>query len=630
MNNIDKHRIFNIRHDILIGLFLVIATLATYWQVMNYPFVNFDDYPYVYNNHFVQKGLTWESILWAFSFKSITYWHPVVWLSHMLDCHVYGLNPGMHHSVGLLFHITNSILLFLVFQRMTGAFWRSAFVASLFALHPINVESVAWVAERKNVLSAFFWMLTMLTYINYSKQPCFYKYIITIFLFVLGLMAKPILVTLPFVLLLLDYWPLRRFRFRQFMSNSNGKAIKSGVSVSGFHESPVFRLVIEKIPFLVLSAVSIYISSLAAQHNNMIISAESVSMKLRIANALVSYIGYMKKMIWPDNLAVFYPFPDALPLWQVTSAGLMLAGISIFVLWAVRSKPYLAVGWFWYIGTLAPVIGLAQIGLWPAMADRYAYVPLIGLFIIVAWGAGDIALKLCYKKIVPSVTAGILLIFAVITWGQAQYWSSSVTLFEHALDVTDGENYIAHYKLGDAMAEQGRNAEAINHYYEALRIKSKHWPGIYLNLGVALMAVGKINESIDSFSMAIQIRPDFAEAYNNLGVAMENQGNFTEAAQHYREALRIKYDYAEAHNNLGVVLNKQDNFSEATSHYLKALQINPEYESAHNNLGNALAHQGNYQGAIYHYKEALRINHNYAEAYYNLRKIYANMLKDKK
>ncbi|MFV9644563.1 MAG: tetratricopeptide repeat protein [Desulfobacterales bacterium] len=624
MNHTDKHKIFNIRYDILICLFLVIATLAAYWQVMNYPFVNFDDDSYILKNHFVQEGLTWEGILWAFSFKSLTFWHPMVWLSHMLDYHIYGLIPGMHHSVGLIFHIANSLLVFMALKQMTGALWRSAFVAALFALHPINVESVAWVAERKNVLSAFFWMLTMLTYISYSKQLSFYRYITTILLFVLGLMAKPVLVTLPFVFLLLDYWPLQRLRFGQ------NKTIKPRVSASGFQESSVFRLILEKIPFFVFSAVSIYISSLAFQHNKMIISTESVPMKLRIANALVSYISYIKKMIWPDNLAIFYPYPDALPLWQITGTGLILIGISILVLWRLKSKPYLAVGWFWYIGTLMPVIGLVQAGLWPAMADRYAYVPLIGLFIFLAWGAGDIASKLHYKKILPAVIAGILLIFAITTWEQIRYWSSSVALFKHALDVTGVKNYIAHYKLGDALAEEGRNAEAIKHYHEALRTKYKYWPGIYLNLGVALMSVDKINESIDSFSKAIQIKPDFAEAYNNMGIAMEKQGDFTEAARHYREALRIKHDYAEAHNNLGVVLAKQGNFSEAIKHYLKALQISSKYESAHNNLGNALAYQGNYQDAIYHYKEALRINPNYIEAYYNLEKIYANREKNEK
>ncbi|MDI6688468.1 MAG: tetratricopeptide repeat protein, partial [Desulfobacterales bacterium] len=341
-------------------------------------------------------------------------------------------------------------------------------------------------------------------------------------------------------------------------------------------------------------------------------------------------VGYIKKMIWPDNLAVFYPYPDTLPLWQVAGAGLILIGISIFVLWMLKSKPYLATGWFWYVGTLVPVIGFAQAGLWPAMADRYAYVPLIGLFILLTWGAGEIASKLRDKKIPPAVIAVILLIFAITTWGQVRYWSSSVALFEHALDVTDGKNYIAHYKLGDALAEEGRNAEAINHYYEALRTESKYWPGIYLNLGVALMSVDKINESIDSFSRAIQIKPDFAEAYNNMGVAIERQGNFTEAARHYREALRIKHDYAEAHNNLGVVLAKQGNFTEAIRHYLKALQINSKYESAHNNLGNAMAQQGNFETAVYHYQKALRINPNYAEAWYNLGKIYANRRKIEK
>ena len=618
MNHTDKHRIFNIRYDILICLFLVIATLATYWQVMNYPFVNFDDYSYILNNHFVQKGFTWEGIFWAFSFKSLTYWHPVVWLSHMLDYHIYGLIPGMHHTVSLILHIANSLLVFMVLKQMTGALWRSATVAALFALHPINVESVAWVAERKNVLSAFFWMLTMLTYIYYSKQPSFYRYITTNLLFVLGLMAKPVLVTLPFVFLLLDYWPLQRLRF------GKNKTIQPGVSISGFQESSVFRLILEKIPFIVFSAASVYISSLAFQHNKMIISTESVPIKLRIFNALVSYISYIKKMIWPDNLAIYYPYPDALPLWQITGATLILIGITILVIWMLKTKPYFAIGWFWYIGTMAPVIGFAQAGLWPAMADRYAYVPLIGLYILIAWGARDIASTLHYKKILPAVIAVILMIFAITTWRQEQYWSSSVALFEHALDVTGMKNYIAHYKLGDALAEEGRNAEAIEHYHEALQTKSKYWPGIYLNLGVALMSVNKIDESIDNFSRALQIKPDFAEAHNNMGIAFEKHGKFTEAVSHYREALRIKPYYAEAHNNMGVVLEKQGNFSEAIKHYFEALKTNPKYASAHNNLGNAMAKQGNFKAAVYHYQEALRINPKYAEACYNLGKIYVN------
>ena len=329
-------------------------------------------------------------------------------------------------------------------------------------------------------------------------------------------------------------------------------------------------------------------------------------------------------MIWPKNLAVFYPFPDTLPIWQVFGAGLFLASISFLVLLNFKKKPYLCIGWLWFLGTLIPVIGLKQAGLWPTMADRWAYVPLIGIFIIIAWGAGDIALKLRYKKILPAVIAGILLIFTTTTWGQVKYWSNSVTLFEHALDVTDGKNYFAHYKLGDALAEQGRNAEAISHYYKALRTKSKYWPGIYLNLGVALMEVDKIDESIDNLSKAIQIKPDFAEAHNNMGIALERQGNFTEAVRHYREALRIKPDCGEAHNNIGVALEKQGNFSEAIGHYLKALQISSKYASAHSNLGNALAHQGNYLDAIFHYNEALQINPNYPEAYYNLGRLYAN------
>ncbi|MBC2695325.1 MAG: hypothetical protein HF982_08645, partial [Desulfobacteraceae bacterium] len=357
MNNQNDHSdsIFNIGYDVLICLFLVIATLAVYWQINYHEFINFDDSLYILQNKQVQKGLTSESISWAFSFTDIAYWHPLTWLSHMLDCQIYGLIPGMHHRTNLILHIVNSILLFFVFQKMTGALWRSAFVATLFALHPLNVESVAWVAERKNVLSTFFWMLTMLAYVHYTTRPGLYRYLLTLLFLMLGLMAKPMLVTLPFVLLLLDYWPLERLR----------------------NQSP-FNLILEKIPFFAFSAVSVYISSLSVKYYGIVVSTELVPMQIRIANALVSYVKYIEKMIWPKNLAIFYPFPDTLPIWQILGAGLFLASISFLVFLNLRKKPYLCMGWLWFLGTLIPVIGLKQAGLWPAMADRWAYVPFVG------------------------------------------------------------------------------------------------------------------------------------------------------------------------------------------------------------------------------------------------------------
>ncbi|MCD4735271.1 MAG: hypothetical protein K8R53_04460, partial [Bacteroidales bacterium] len=327
MNNADKHKIVNIRYDLLICLFLVIATLIAYWQVRNHDFLSFDDHLYVLHNQHVNNGLSLESISWAFSFTDIAYWHPLSWLSHMLDCQLYGLNPSMHHITNLILHIINCLLLFLLFKGITGAVWKSAFIAALFALHPINVESVAWVAERKNVLSTLFWMLTLLTYCYYSLQPCFYRYLLTLFCFLLGLISKLMLVTLPFVLLLFDYWPLERLRYSSITNTDRYK------------KASLLHLILEKFPFFLLAGASIYISSLSLQHHEIAVSAESVSMKLRVANALVSYVKYIGKMICPKNLAVFYPFPDTLPVWQILGAVLFMICVSILVFRALRIRP---------------------------------------------------------------------------------------------------------------------------------------------------------------------------------------------------------------------------------------------------------------------------------------------------
>lgn len=611
MNNTDKHRIVNIRYDVLICLFLVMATLIAYWQVRNHNFLSFDDYLYVLHNQYVNKGLSLESISWAFSFTDIAYWHPLTWLSHMLDCQLYGLNPSMHHTTSLIIHIINCLLLFLLFKGMTGAVWKSAFIAALFALHPINVESVAWVAERKNVLSTLFWILTLLTYHYYSLQPGFYRYLLIFFCFLMGLLSKPMLVTLPFVLLLFDYWPLERLLYSSTTNKNRYQKVSS------------LYLILEKLPFFLLAGVSIYISSLSAQHHGIIVSAESVSMKLRVANALVSYVKYIGKMIWPKNLAVFYPFPDTLPIWQILGAVLFLICISILVFRALRTKPYLAVGWLWYIGTLVPAIGLIQAGLWPAIANRFAYVPLIGLFIIIAWGVPDLVARWRYKKIVLAATATVLLlIFTAASRSQNRYWANDIALFKHSLDVTN-DNDVAHQKLGEALAAQGKTDEAVRHYYEALRIKPD-LVAAHLNLGVALREEGKINEAVEHFSMALRAEPDCAEAYYELGVTLEKQGNFDAAVKHYSEALRIKPEFVKGHNNLGIVLSHQKKDKEAIYHFEEALRIDSGYADAYYNLGIIYANQKNIEKAILHYKKALRFNPNMTHALYNLSWILAS------
>jgi tetratricopeptide (TPR) repeat protein len=633
-----KETFFNMRGDVLVCLFVILTTLAVYWQVTNHAFVNFDDDKYVSENKKVQAGLTLESLSWSFSFSHHSdqaHWHPLTWLSYMLDCELYGLRSDMHHLTNVILHLANCLLLFVIFRRMTGALWRSAFVAALFALHPLNVDSVAWVAQRKNVLSTFFWMLTLLAYVHYSKGPRLRRYLIMYLFFILGLMSKPMLVTLPFTLLLLDYWPLGRF--------SLGRSED---------ERPVaFRLVLEKAPLFVLSGVSIFLSSLSQQHYGVVVSTESVPMKLRVENALVSYVNYIGKMLWPENLTVFYPFPKMLPMWQAAGAFVLIAFVTVLIIGASKRKPYLAVGWLWYLGTLVPVIGLMQVGLWPAMADRWAYVPLIGLFIIIAWGTPEIVARWRYKEI-GLATAVVLVLFIVwaTTWIQVRYWTNSITLFEHAIAV-DSNNPIAHYNLGAELAErnriaeavyhytealridpdyaaahnnlgvalvnQGRSAEAINHYSEALRI-NRGFEGAHYNLGVALAKEGRIAEAIRQYNEALRIKPDFDRAHNNLGIALAKQGRISEAIHHYSEALRIKPDFAEAHNNLANALAKQGGISEAIHHYSEALRIAPLYEEAHNNLGVILAKQGRTAEAISHYSEALRINRDSLEAHINL------------
>jgi len=611
MNNPDNLSIGNIRYDVLICLFLAIATLIAYWQVGNHNFLSFDDHLYILHNQHVNNGLSLKSISWAFSFTDISYWHPLTWLSHMLDCQLYGLNPSMHHTTSLIFHIINCLLLFLVFKGMTGAVWKSAFIAALFALHPINVESVAWAAERKNVLSTLFWMLTLLTYGYYSLKPGFYRYFLTLFCFLLGLLAKPMLVTLPFVLLLFDYWPLERLRS------------SSPTNIDRYKKASLLHLILEKLPFFLLAGASIYISSLSAQQHEIVVSTESVSMKLRVANALVSYVKYIGKMIWPKNLAVYYPYPESIPFWKVAGAALFLVCVSILVFRALRSKPYLVVGWLWYIGTLVPAIGLIQLGLWPSIADRFAYVPLIGLFVVIAWGVPDLVARWRYKKIVLATTAtALLLIFTAATWFQNKYWTNNVALFKHSLDVTN-DNDVAHQKLGEALAAQGKTDEAVRHYYEALRIKPD-LVAAHLNLGAALREKGKINEAVEHFSMALRAEPDCAEAYYELGVTLEKQGNFDGAEKHYIKALRIKPDYAKAHNNLGIVLKKKKKDKEAIFHLYEALRIDSDFAGAYYNLGIIYANQKNIEKAILHYKKALYFSPNMAQALYNLSWILAS------
>jgi len=450
--NAAKYKTFNnIRHEIWICFFLVLITLVTYIQVGTFDFDNYDTARYIYENSHVKKGLTAEGIRWAFTTTHVSNWHPLTWLSHMLDVQLYGLDPGAHHLTSLLFHIANTILLFLILAIMTRDLWPSSFVAALFAIHPLHVQSVAWLAERKDLVCTFFGLLAIWSYIRYAHYKRSDRYLSVLLFFILGLMAKPMIVTLPFILLLLDYWPLKRFQFGIPLQDVSGSTRQTTSMVS---------LVIEKIPFFIAAAASCMVTLYAQTSGGAISSLGSYPLHVRILNALVSYAGYLGKMFWSAKLAVFYPHPGVWPMWQIMASGLLVTATTLLALRFVKSRPWFIVGWLWFLGTLIPVIGLVQVGA-QTMADRYTYVPLIGIFIIISWGLSDLVnqnlIKRGRKALIAAVILGVLM---TVTWKQVGYWKNSVTLFERALEVTEN-NYVAHNNLGHRLMELGETKDAI-------------------------------------------------------------------------------------------------------------------------------------------------------------------------
>jgi len=541
---------------LLTCLILASVTIAVFWNVQHHDFILYDDFPYVVLNRHVQSGLTGGSIFWALTTFDVSNWHPLTWVSLMLDYEIFRLNPAGYHWTNLIIHIANTILLFSVFRRMTEDIWRSALVAALFAFHPLHVESVAWISERKDVLSAFFWFLTMGAYVRYTKQRRTGNYLLLIAAFVVGLMAKPMLVTLPFVLLLLDVWPLRRLAlpFTGFNKTPPDDVEAKGVTWP--------NAILEKLPLFFLAFLSCVITYLAQMSWKALGTLEMFPLDIRLANALIACVQYIVKMIWPAELAFFYPYIVWWPPWIVGGAALLLAGFTILILKHIGTRPYLAVGWLWYLGTLVPVIGIVQVGS-QAMADRYTYIPLIGLFIMLAWGVPELVGNWRFRKPFLSVlSGGVLTVLALYSWQQVQYWQNSVTLFEHALSVTS-RNYLAHNNLGVALSLSRRTEDAIRHY-----------------------------------SAALQIKPDYEDAYYNIGMVLAAQGQYEEAIHRYREALRIAPGNANTHNNIGVALAAQGKFDEAIRHYSDALSIRSDHEKARTNLAAAMASKENQQKGI--------------------------------
>ncbi len=617
---------------------LAAFTLVVYWPLLSCGFVNFDDPTCVTENPHLRAGLTRDGLLWAFSTGGyFGNWMPLAWLSHMLDIKWFGLNPAGHHLTNLLLHTANSVLLFIVLRRLTGNCWRSTLVAALFALHPLHVEPVAWIALRRDLLSAFFFMLTLWAYSRYAQhsafslQPSAVKsppslarevaspisqgchlpssifYLLALACFALGLMSKPMLVTLPFVLLLLDYWPLRRFQLLTF-NLVNGRGTNGAL---GSQLSTVRRLLWEKLPFFALTITSSVIACVAQREVGALSSLTDLPLQLRLANALTSYVAYMRKMIWPDDLAVFYPYPVSFPVWKISLAAGLLVAVSAWVLMRIRRWPWLAVGWFWYLGTLVPVIGLVQVGM-HSMADRYTYIPLIGLFLMITWGVVELAPRGAYRGVVLGLgTTALLGACAMATTCQLRHWRTTFTLFEHALVVTSN-NSVAHDNLGSELYDRGEFAKAKVHFETAVKL-TPNSPVSLSNMGLILAREGKYDEAILHFAAAVSLNsetarfnPRLGNAHTGWGVALVKLGRGGESIPHFQEAIRFNPNDYDAHYNLGTILLARGQADEAMGHLVAVLRIRPDDVAARRDLGIALARQGKLEEAIRHFTAALR------------------------
>lgn len=597
-------------HLIFVSLVLITATLAVFGQVYDFQFVNYDDGTYILNNPVVRDGLTKDGLSWAFTSGHAANWHPLTWLSHMLDCQLFGLNAGMHHVTSLLLHIANSLLLLYILGRTTGRLWPSAFAAALFALHPVHVESVAWVSERKDVLSTLFFMLTILAYVRYAEKPKIIRSLTAVLIFALGLMAKPMLVTLPFVLLLMDYWPLKRFDF--------GKKRATVKTDSAYSRYKLIRkLVFEKTGFFVLSALSSITTFFVQKHGGAVQRIEVFPFGTRVANAAIGYVGYLWKMLWPQKLAIFYPYhAERITVLKTAAAVFLLLVITVWVIKRARSDKYLAVGWFWYIGTLVPVIGLVQVG-HQALADRYTYIPLIGIFIMFSWYVPTLLAGYKLKKLLlTALTVIIIPAVGVRTYLQTGYWRDSLALFNHALDVTD-DNYEAHFCLSEPLVKQGKIEQALYHNSQALKIKPD-FTRAQNGMGVALIKAGRSQEAIRYLRNAILLYPDCFEAHGNLGIAFMSLGRFDDAARHYKAAMRINPSLETLRVDVALALFKGGKISQAIAEYQEFLKKHPDDADIQNKTGALLVSLGKVEQAVAYFEKAVQIAPEFSDAHYNL------------
>jgi tetratricopeptide (TPR) repeat protein len=643
----------------VIGCALICAvTVIAYWPVTGASFlVSYDDELYVTHNPHVLSGPSPQNFVWAFTTFEAGNWHPLTWLSHMVDCCLFGLNPYAHHLMNLAFHLVNIILLLYALWKATGSLWRSAFVAALFALHPMHAESVAWVSERKDVLSTMFWLLTLIAYIRYVKVHRARWYGAAIVSYCLGLMAKPMLVTLPFTLLLLDAWPLARvFRIKTpenepAQSKRSQKAQRTKISPAPLPWRKAWLpLVAEKIPFFALAAASSIVAIIAQSNKHAVVSVGSLSVIERAGNAIHSYGVYLSKMIAPVHLACFYPFPLTQPTLETAIALCILVATTTVCVVYRRRMPFLPTGWLWYLGTLVPVIGLVQVGV-QSMADRYTYVPFIGIFIMISWGLFAAASHLRIPgPALSTIACAVVLALAFATRVNAAYWKNSETLFGHAASVT-AHNDVAWLNLGVALSTEGKTDSAMACFNRALAAR----PGdkfvaydAYNNLGIACSRAGKTTEALAYCQKAVELAQDQAEAYFNLAAAQTAVGKYAEALEAYRSGLRYAPDDFDAHNNCGDLLARAGKSSDALAEYeyalrlrpdapltlcnagrlranagdissaidcfIKAIRVRPDLAVAHINLGVALAMEGKINDAVKHFSEAVRLNPRSAEA----------------
>ena len=644
-------RIRNLRLAWLAGGLLVVLTVAAYWPVLSHGFTSYDDFDYVVENGHVQAGLSWEGVRWAFCSIEAANWHPLTWLSHMLDVQLFGPKAPGHHLTNLLLHLTNTLLVFLLFRRLTGGLWRSTFVAALFALHPLHVESVAWVAERKDVLSAFFFLLTLLAYVRYAQstvqrpqstvhspgakagaqqasdkrqdppnahhvsrftsRPSFF-YALSLVLFALGLMSKPMLVTVPFVLLLLDYWPLKRMQNAECRMQNGAPGTSSPFII---HHSSF--IILEKFPFLVLSVVSSIVTLVVQRRGGTVSSLGDYALSSRLADTAVSYVKYLGKAVWPTDLAVYYPHPsldpaNQWPAWQVAAAAIVLVLISALALLRRKQDGWLGVGWFWFLGMLVPVIGLVQAGS-QAIADRYTYLPMIGIFVVVVYGLGAwLSDRRGGRVVVGVVGAMIVLVCAGLTRRQVNYWQDDSTLFGHALAVNE-RNAPALHAVGWTWASEGKYGMARVYCRAAVQADPSTWAAWH-TLGDIANILGKRQEALQDYQAALRWNPHSAQTWFKLGYVRAAQGNLPEAIQAYQEALRQKPGLVPAHTSLGVAWLSLGKRQDALREFAEAARLSPQSADRHYNLGTTLADSGRLAEAEAELREAMRLKPDYLEA----------------